>query len=1167
MVLVNRMSMRDAIARILRRLSACPKRGLTLSGGLQRVRPLFGQAVSGSSTTIAQTSRHNRRAQNTRRRLLVENVEERRLMAIDLQLLNTSDGVAIYGATTGDWSGTTVSKTGDINGDGYDDLLIGAVYADNGSKSDAGASYLLFGGPALPATLDLANIGVAGVKILGAETDDASGAWITAADLNADGFDDLVIGSPTADGLGNGRSNSGETQVIYGSASLPSVIDLSLPGSAGLTVFGAEPNDESGSTIAGLGDVNGDGYDDFIIGASSADGINNSKLESGESYLIYGGATLPTTIDLATLQASQGVVLLGVDVGDGSGVSVSGAGDINADGYNDLLIGAVKADGLGNTAQTDDTGEAYLIYGGPALPSTISLGNIAALGVTIYGAVPNTLTGIGLSGAGDVNGDGYDDFLVGTYLSDGPANNTFAVGAANLIFGGPALSNTINLATLGSGGMIFYGEEYYDLAGWSVSSAGDLNDDGLDDLLIGATYARAPGDALYTYAGKSYVIYGSTSLSGSMNLASLGTSGFPIFGADPGDISGWSVSGVGDVNGDGFADSLIGAPNADAANNLKSDAGESYLLYGGRQASSVTHSGTAIAETIVGTSGADNINGARGNDTLISAGGADVLFGGEGNDLFALSDLNFARLTGGNGSDTLRLDGSGMTLDLNSIKNNRLRGIEQIDITGSGNNTLTLSQLELLNLSDESNTLLVRRDAGDIVDYGVGWITGGLETIGSVVYQVYTQGAATLKLQLSNQAPTAIMLSNVTSSIAENTPTVVRIKIADLTVIDDGIGSNTYSIVGPDAAYFEIDSGVLYLKAATVLDYETKSTYTIILQVDDTTVGSTPDVTATYVLNVTDVNEPVVLTVTNSLATGFVGSALTNSGTWFDPEGGSVTLAASVGTVTMNVDGTWSWTYTPNGPIVSQIVTISANDNLSASTVTFEIRANVQIAVVGRRTFYNSSSWDNNGEILSASDSAAIATDKQALLPNQKATIANYTSYVNGITGIAVDISGLSSLQVQPSLSTLSSFFSFKLGRTNTTSTWAAAPAPTTLSVLYGIGTGSSDRVLLGWANGVIRNTWLEVSVLANATTGLPAQDRFYFGNAIGDTGDSTANTNVNATDVARIQSNFTNFLNPATIANLYDINRDKRVNATDVAIVQSNFTNFLTVLPLIKPA
>lgn len=904
------MRMRDAIAKSIRRLNASLK-------------------------TPPQ------RSQRIRRRLLVENMEERRLLAIDLQGLTASDGSAFYGAKTGDWSGTTVGKTGDINGDGFDDMFIGAVYGDSGSKADAGASYLLFGGPALPATLDLANLASAGVKILGAEAGDASGAWITAADLNADGYDDLIIGSPSADGLANNRSSSGETYIVFGSASLPNIIDLSAPGSAGLTVYGAEADDQSGSAVAGLGDVNGDGYDDFIIGASQADGLNNSKTESGESYLIYGGATLPTTIDLAALQASQGTVFLGVDAGDGSGVSVSGAGDINADGYNDVLIGAVKADGIVNTAQTDDTGEAYLIYGGTSLPSLIALGSLASMGVTIYGAVPNTLTGIGLSGAGDVNGDGFDDFLVGTYLSDGPGNNKFAVGAANLIFGGASLGSTINLATLGTNGVIFYGEEYYDLAGWAVSSAGDLNDDGLDDLLIGATYARAPGDALYTYAGKTYVVYGSTTLSSSIDLASLGTSGFPIYGADPGDISGWSVSGAGDVNGDGFSDFLIGAPNADAASNLKPDAGESYLLYGGRQSSAVTHPGTIAPETLTGTSAADKINGARGDDTLISAGGADVLFGGEGNDVFALRDLNFGRITGGNGSDTLRLDGSGMTLDLTAIKNNRLRGIEQIDITGSGNNTLILNPLELLNLSDESNTLLVRRNAGDTVNFGSGWIIGGTERISGVMYQVYTLGSATLKLQLTNQAPTAIVLSNVISSIAENTATTTRIKVADLVVIDDGNGVNTLTVSGPDAANFEIDSGALYLKAATVIDYETKTTYSINLEVDDPTVGSNPDASAAYVLNVTDVNEPVVLTVANSTVTGMILSTLTNTGTWSDPEGGSVTMSASVGTVIMNSNGTWSWSYVPPVGSMSTQVAITAADTSGTSQVTF----NVNVAV------------------------------------------------------------------------------------------------------------------------------------------------------------------------------------------------------------------------------
>ncbi len=876
------------------------------------------------------------------RRLVLENFEERRLMAIDLQSLSAPDGVKIYGAEAGDWSGVTVSKTGDINGDGYDDMFIGAVFGNNGANAGAGASYLLYGGPSLPFGIDLANLGAAGVKILGAETADASGAWVTAADLNADGFDDLIVSAPLADGINNSRPNAGETHVIYGRTSLPSVIDLSIAGATDVTIFGAEANDESGSAIAGLGDVNGDGYDDLLIGSSKADGQNNAKPEAGESYLIYGASNMSRSIDLSALAAAQGVTLIGVDSGDGSGVAVSSAGDVNADGFRDFLIGAVKADGLANTAQTDDTGEAYLLYGGASLPSVVDLSNLGNRGITIYGAVPNTLTGIGLSSAGDTNGDGYDDFLVGTYLSDGPANNTFAVGAANLIFGGPSLSNSIQLASLGSGGVIFYGEEYYDLAGWSVASAGDVNDDGLDDFLIGAPYARAPGDALYTYAGKTYLVYGNTNLPSTIGLDSLSSFGFQIGGASAGDISGWSVAGVGDVNGDGFSDYAIGAPNADSVNSSRLDAGESYLLFGGLQSSALTGLGTAGPDSLDGTLGRDKLNGGRGNDTLNSRGGEDVLFGGEGNDLFRIQDLYFARITGGNGSDTLRLDGAGISLDLTRVMDNRLRGIEEIDLTGTGSNSLTLTPLEILNLSDESNQVVVRRDADDSVDIGSGWMFAGLETIDSVPFEVLTQGAAILKLQLNNRAPTALVLSNVVSSVPENASTSPRIKVADLSVVDDGIGNNTVAVTGPDASYFEIESNTLYLKSTTTLDFEAKTAYLITLQVDDNSVGLSPDVHVDFVLAVTDINESVILTVNNLVVEGTVQSTLTNRGTWSDPERGSVTMTASFGTVTMEANGTWSWSYTPTSTNVPGNVVITAIDTSGTSQVAFNVIVKAQ---------------------------------------------------------------------------------------------------------------------------------------------------------------------------------------------------------------------------------
>ncbi|MEI8383067.1 MAG: integrin alpha, partial [Planctomycetota bacterium] len=672
---------------------------------------------------------------------------------IDLGSIGAA-GIAIFGADAVDRSGYSVSSAGDVNGDGFDDLLIGAFFGDasGNSKSLAGDSYVVFGGATLPATIDLANLGSAGITIYGVDASDYSGLSVSGAgDVNGDGFDDLIVGAPSADASGNAKSNAGDSYVIFGGAALPSTIDLASLGTAGITISGADAGDGSGLSVSSAGDVNGDGFDDLLVGAIYADASSNGKSNAGDSYVIFGGAALPATIDLATL-GSAGVTIFGADASDSSGRSVSSAGDVNGDGFDDLLIGANKADASGNAKS--NAVDSYVIFGGAALPPTIDLASLGSAGVTIFGADAGDGGGVSVSNAGDVNGDGYDDILIGAAGADASGNAKTSAGDSYVIFGGAALPATINLASLGSAGITIFGGDAGDSSGQSVSSAGDVNGDGFDDLIIGAFYGDAAGNAK-TSAGDSYLIFGGASLPTTIDLATLAFAGISIFGADAGDFSGYSVSGAGDVNGDGFDDLLIGAGWGDAAGNIKTDAGESYVIFGGNGfTGAVTHLGTAAGETLTGTASASVMSGGRGNDTLIGSGGADVLIGGQGSDILAVGDLSFKRIVGGTGSDVLRLDGSGLSLNLTVLADNRLLGIEQIDITGSGNNTLTLSLREVLNISDESNTLIVRRSADDVVNIGSGWTQGANQMIGLDTFQVFTQGAAILKVQITvNAAP------------------------------------------------------------------------------------------------------------------------------------------------------------------------------------------------------------------------------------------------------------------------------------------------------------------------------------------------------------------------------------------------------------------------------
>ncbi len=684
--------------------------------------------------------------QNGATKLLLE------ALPITIDLANfVAAGSVIVGAEF-DISGVSVSDAGDVNGDGFDDLIIGCradTRTDN-ARFNSGKTYIVFGAASLPTTIDLANLGTAGVIIYGADTNDQSGFSVsTAGDVNGDGFDDLIIGTPRADGPGNTRQSSGESYVVFGGESLPRTIDLASLGTVGITIFGAESDDFSGTSVSGAGDVDGDGFDDLLIGVPQTNAVGDTPDKAGETLLIFGGATLPATVDLGNISV-RATAFLGAS-GSYSGFSVSNAGDINGDSFDDLLIGAPNASV--SAPGRLEAGKTYVVFGGASLPTTLDLGNLDGFGATILGAHHGDRSGVSVSSVGDVNGDGFDDLLIGAFAADG-ANNELDNGASYVVFGSDSLPSTLDLLTLGQAGITITGSDTFDFSGRTVSSAGDVNGDGFDDILIGASHADGSTNAK-AYSGESYLIFGGILLPTTIDLSGLGALGLTIFGANEYDGRGLSISNAGDANGDGFDDFLIGAPFSTGVVNDKVISGRTYLFLGSNDyTNSVTHSGTTSNDMCTGNSAANVLSGARGNDTLIGNGGADVIYGGEGADILAISEITFQRVDGGNGSDTLRVDGAGIALNLTTLADNKLASIETIDLRGNGANSLTLDLLDVLNITSNSNparstnTLTVRRDSDDAVTMGAGWTQGADTKVSGVNFQTFTQGAATLRVEI-----------------------------------------------------------------------------------------------------------------------------------------------------------------------------------------------------------------------------------------------------------------------------------------------------------------------------------------------------------------------------------------------------------------------------------
>ena len=517
--------------------------------------------------------------------------------AIDLLELKPEQGFSINGIKEYDHFFVlgSVRGAGDINNDGFNDIILSNPGANVEGLKQTGEVYIIFGAENIgeSGNIDVNRLdGSNGFLIQGIEESSNFGQSISnAGDLNNDGIDDIIIGAPAST---SANEFAGRAYVIFGDADLGNSGSLDikqLDGKNGFEIKHTEEYRLTGFSVSHAGDVNGDDIDDLVIGSP----FSTSK-DIAKDYVVFGRSNIGSSgvLELSDINGENGFAIVGNK--DNIPIHyVSSAGDVNGDGFDDLAIGAPTAGdstlesyGIDSIRGESASGKGYVIYGSEDVGKSGEF-NLSSLdrsnGFTTTIDLRGGFFGRSVSSAGDVNHDGVDDVVFG---------GTFTGG--HVVFGNRNLTiaDELNVKNLdGKNGFSILRDDLSEQLGSSVSSAGDFNNDGIDDLAIVAPNADRGKNS---DSAEGYLIFGKEDLasSGNFELSQLETNSslilqnysksidsyIPNFREDR--SSNNAVSNLGDINGDGIDDLIIGVPGGSGVLNT-SNVVDSYVIFGNEQ--------------------------------------------------------------------------------------------------------------------------------------------------------------------------------------------------------------------------------------------------------------------------------------------------------------------------------------------------------------------------------------------------------------------------------------------------------------------------------------------------------------------------------------------------------------------------------------------------------